>query len=506
MVRDYKSINNEIAVSGFFSEYLPPCFKINKKFLQYAPKQNCDLIKPVSFTMSRFNINESRRIISIPEIGAYSVLYNYIKNNDILQEIVEFCDSVDRSFSRILGPDNTIMKHEQVYDENFEVAESSSTNYINNIIEKIKKASGAKKILKLDISNCYSSFYMHIIPTILLGVEQTECNYKKFCEDPKDTSIDPVYNKYKELDAIMRHQNLNQTNGLLVGPQYSKIISEGILTRIDKELEKHNVCNYVRYVDDYEVFLVDDNEKRIISIFEEVLKKYGFTLNNEKTEIIDFPYYVSYNLERIFKDRMSESLTDDEVLGLFNTFFELESQGVKGAIRFLLKSIETTKISVDDTELFKAYLLTIIRNNERSLTKACSILIENKESIKLSKSDILIIDRMIERCIENKNDLEVIWLLYLLIETNNICFEDRIIERIFDRSNELVKTMLLRKDLLTSELKDRFKIEANTWLALYELYSMELIDEECFVQRLGIKKNLEVYKKLKKNDLHFVYQ
>ena len=91
--------------------------------------------------------------------------------------------------------------------------------------------------------------------------------------------------------CIRDRQNLNRTNGILPGILSSRIIAEALLTRIDKELDKLEI-NFARYVDDYEVFLYDDTEKKVISDISKVLKKYGFSLNFEKTEIIDFPYYI----------------------------------------------------------------------------------------------------------------------------------------------------------------------------------------------------------------------
>ena len=79
MPRDYSSIEKEVIENGFFSEYLPPCFKINGDFFKKVPKKSCDLIAPYSFSMSRYNKNNGRRNIFIPEIGSYSVVGEFIK-------------------------------------------------------------------------------------------------------------------------------------------------------------------------------------------------------------------------------------------------------------------------------------------------------------------------------------------------------------------------------------------------------------------------------------------
>lgn len=501
MKHDYEKICEEIETTGFFSEYLPPCFKISKVFFTHIPREKCDLIKPLCFTMSRFNSNESRRNIFIPEFGSYLVLSNYIKKENIIQELIDFCESEHVSFSPILSNDDTIMQHEQAYDKNFS---SNNSNYIDNIIKKIIRSTGAKKILKLDISNCFSSFYIHMIPAILLGYEKAEEEYKK-CSFSMNSSVSPIYLKYKKLDELIRKQNLNQTNGLLVGTQYSKIISEGILTRIDIELKAKNI-NYSRYVDDYEVYLYEDNEKQIISAFDEILKKYGFSLNHEKTEIIDFPYYMVENLEKLFNNSSKGKIDAAELIDLFNTFFNLEKNGTKGAIRYLLKTIEKHPIKVSDPILYKSYLLTIIKNNERSLTKACLLLIENKNTMPLDSEDIALIQNLISVYIQNKRELEVIWLTYLLIETDNIKKCTKTINLIIESDNELAQLLLLRKSILSNPQIDLVVKKSNSWISLYEFYSMNYIDEQYFTEKLLLKENLKVYKSLKYRKLHFIYQ
>ena len=102
MTRDYKKITKEITLGGFFSEYLPPCFKLNKKVLLNPPPESCDLIPPLCFSMSRFNATNGRRNIFIPEIGAYLVAFNYMRDNNIIKELIAFCEKSDVSFSNIL--------------------------------------------------------------------------------------------------------------------------------------------------------------------------------------------------------------------------------------------------------------------------------------------------------------------------------------------------------------------------------------------------------------------
>ena len=79
----------QIATQGFFSEYLPPCFFLDKKVLNYVPPENCDIIQPYCFTMSKYDQADSRRNIYIPELGSYLVLHEYMWNNNLLKELIE---------------------------------------------------------------------------------------------------------------------------------------------------------------------------------------------------------------------------------------------------------------------------------------------------------------------------------------------------------------------------------------------------------------------------------
>jgi len=84
-MRDYRIIGENIAQTGFFSEYLPPCFQLNIDVFKCPAPANCDVVAPYTFTMSRFNGNDARRIISLPEIGAYIALFAMSRHTKIIQ-------------------------------------------------------------------------------------------------------------------------------------------------------------------------------------------------------------------------------------------------------------------------------------------------------------------------------------------------------------------------------------------------------------------------------------
>lgn len=508
---EYVALDKEIRNTGFFSEYLPPCFQLNPKAFLQPPPSACDLIPPYNFSMSRFNQNDARRIISIPEIGAYAVFHNYMKEKHIVKDLIEFTKDSPCSFSPILGEQHTIVRHEQSYGGDVPPERVRlQSNYISNLATKIIKARGAKKILKLDVSNFFSSFYLHMVPAIILGLDETNLQFHK---SQSDEVVSNTYTVYRDLEASYRKQNLNQTNGLLVGPLSSKIIAEGMMARIDKDLCDIGL-NYSRYVDDYEVYLYDDNEKQVISEFGRILKKYGFTLNYEKTEIIEFPYYIAENLERFIKkyaDAVASNPWESSIpdlMKLFNTFFNLEVSGTKGAIRYLLKSIESSPIdfpSVQDQKLYRAYLFTVLMNNDRSLTKACSLILKSSASEPFDIHEKKQLSTMLSAYLAKEFDLEVLWILYILLETQALTAGNTLIDQILSSSNELAQIMLLRRGVLSDSQKQTLSENSRSWILTYELFSENVLSEDAIVRKLNLSKNLNMYQKMKVNGVHFCY-
>lgn len=341
-----------------------------------------------------------------------------------------------------------------------------------------------------------------MIPAIVLGFNKAQEEYEKSL---KHTPCSETYKKYKKLDGVIRYQNLNRTNGLLPGILTSKIIAEALLTRIDIELEEVGL-KFVRYVDDYEVFLYDDTEKTVISEFSKILKTYGFSLNSEKTQIVDFPYYIVENFNKIIGDRLDKEMDSANIIDIFNSFLEMEKNGTKGAVRFLIKVFEqkSRNVQILNKDLYKAYLISIMANNERSLTKACSIFINNKEDYPLCQKDIESIVRLLDKHITYEHDLEVIWLIYLLVKTGNLEIGNPLIDRIVNTQNELAHLILLHSGLVDEDQKSTIKQKSGSWILLYELFSSDLISEEEFARRLNLCKSLSMYRKFKDQQIHFI--
>jgi len=412
----------------------------------------------------------------------------------------------NNSFSPILQSNGELTKHDMIYsfkndnNNNFTSDLSDNSIFVNNTIKKINMAKGAKGILYLDISNFYGSIYTHFLPTIPLGYEEANKQYTIFKSNQQNSS--EKYKIYRSLDEKIRSLNSNQTNGLLVGPLISRFIAEALLCRIDIEI-LHNKINFVRYVDDFEIFIYNEQDtEKISNNISSIFNKYNFTLNNEKTKYAKFPYYIVESLEKIFQKNISNSLNSEELNNLFNTFFLLENNGVKGAIKYLVKSINND-ISISDSKLYTSYLLNILVNDNRAFQKVCNLIITEKENLIIDNTDINIIVSLLKQHISNKNHLETIWLLYLLKNLGQYTLDNELINLLINSKNDIAIIILIEeyKKCLSSEMMNLCIQNAESWILLYQLYLRNLISDNTFETKF--KHNLSIYKKLKYKNFTF---
>lgn len=142
--------------------------------------------------------------------------------------------------------------------------------------------------LALDIQNFFPSIYTHSLSWAVYGEKSLGKEYRG-----EDTFANAT-------DKINQKINFNETNGLVVGPEFSRIIAEILLTRIDINIEQmlkknnHLISRdykIYRYVDDYFIFA---NEPRVITEIEnglrEQLQSYNLTQNISKREIQTKPF------------------------------------------------------------------------------------------------------------------------------------------------------------------------------------------------------------------------
>lgn len=163
-------------------------------------------------------------------------------------------------------------------------------------------------LIKLDISKCFDSIYTHSIGWAIFGKSALKQNLR----EAKGTFPD-------KFDRIMQHMNHGETNGIIIGPEFSRIFAEIILQTVDcdlaKRLEdrsiplKHRVnFEIFRYVDDYFIFYNTEEEKKVLVDFlQRSLKEYKLNLSVEK--MIEYKKPIITDIT-IAKQQISKLLND----------------------------------------------------------------------------------------------------------------------------------------------------------------------------------------------------
>ena len=176
-----------------------------------------------------------------------------------------------------------------------------------------------------------------------------------------EVNQDEIYLKVAQLDKAVCNMNIGRTHGLLVGPFISKVISETLMNRIDLEIREKGI-NFVRFMDDYEIFVYDETKINQITMeIEKTINKYGFSLNNEKTKYVPFPYVDKIDLEPVFNTVSSNLKT----VNTFNHFVEIEyKKNQKGAIKYLISRLNEFD---ENIEILVSILINTIINNPNSV-------------------------------------------------------------------------------------------------------------------------------------------
>ena len=178
-------------------------------------------------------------------------------------------------------------------------------------VDQVRLEQKYKYCMKLDLSKCFYHIYTHSVTWAVKN--------KDFAK--QNTKINTIENTF---DKLMQICNYNETNGIIVGPELSRIFAEIILQRIDldilEELKNKNILHEKdfsirRYVDDYLVFANDKNLLEIIkNICEEKCEPYKLYLNEKKMMFLERPFSTDI------------SAAKNEVYDLIDNIYEKKNQ------------------------------------------------------------------------------------------------------------------------------------------------------------------------------------
>ncbi len=237
-------------------------------------------------------------------------------------------------------------------------------------------------LFKFDISRCFDSIYSHSISWALLNKEivkhKTQLSNKTFGG---------------EFDTLMRNSNYGETNGIIIGPEFSRIYAEIILQRIDlnvmyylqekKKLKFREHYEIFRYVDDFFVFYNEETVKdEILNAYRNQLKEYKLYVNDSKSLLFEKPIITEITIAKL------------KIADLLNK-----------NLNFKISEKESPNNETDDEKSEKKYSFYVSSN--KLITRFKTIIKETKIQYKdILNYTLACIDRKTLKLIKIYSDLE----------------------------------------------------------------------------------------------------
>lgn len=157
-----------------------------------------------------------------------------------------------------------------------------------NSIEFINLEKKYRYMLSLDIAKCFASIYTHSIAWAVKDIH---------------TAKENIFANHfgSHFDSLMQRMNYNETNGICIGSETSRIFAEIILGKIDANIQAKSVSSGLhrkseydlkRYVDNYYIFANSESEIDIIkSNVASCLLEFKLHINEHKSELHRRPFY-----------------------------------------------------------------------------------------------------------------------------------------------------------------------------------------------------------------------
>jgi hypothetical protein len=474
---------------GLFPEKMDKIFS-SENFGIYAIENGIKEYQNSFFSDIKFRLtrnNNVPRILNIPHPAPYFNLCNEIKENwDTISKSFGSYDNYRNTSMIIPKPNNlnkrlvTMLTYDRIKDEKFLI---------------LDKSFKAKYFVHADITNCYPSIYTHSVPWALVGKIESKKNAQKQEE------------WYNKLDKSIRNIQRNETVGIPIGPDTSSIISEIILSQIDKKLLKYK---YFRFIDDYKCYCSSKNDaENFISQLSKELEFYNLRLNQKKTIISQLPK--SFDDEWINELKffinifLSEEKLYNKHIYMLGQFFDLIIKLVKqfpdeSPIRYAVKVLSEKKFI--DNDVFAFVIL--------NLSRICflypyfidlfdNIFLNNKITLKIKLSIEEELNSIIYEHLQYSRSDVALWGIYLAYKYN-LEIKD------FDNySNKLI----YERDCLPVLLCYYYSINKNfdlkKFIDLIDLLITEQLEDEwwLYIYEVMIRnKNKTILKKIKYRDFY----
>lgn len=260
------------------------------------------------------------QVIDFYEKYRYAILYLCSKSNFSLRKptkVAQYFYYRDKLHTNLLGKKRDSV---ELYFNEYENLKSyfSYQKYSNiyKFYEDYRYQRAEKKykyLVKFDLQSCFDSIYTHSIAWAVGGGRDNV----KLLQGYKGNWVGDAF------DNLMQSLNARETNGIVIGPEFSRIFAEIILQHIDTKVEQEllgkkiiNRVNYecYRYVDDYFLFYNDEKERQtIIECFTRWLSEYKLCISPSKTVEYNRPFITNVTKAKLKINKLLQVITKQKI-------------------------------------------------------------------------------------------------------------------------------------------------------------------------------------------------
>jgi hypothetical protein len=347
---------------GYFPRELPPSFN-TKSYATYlaapgvtAPKGKFTS-KPSYSMQTTHNLARSgglRRNLSIPNPKHFYLLADHIVTN--WANIKAKTDRSPYSMTKPveIGTDRAITPEHGLSERVNKQAELRSSN---------------RFIIRADVSRFFPSIYTHSIPWALMG--------KSIAKSAHTTNT--LVNTWQDMcDKYSQKINNNQTIGIPIGPDTSRLLAEIIMAEIDVLLaKKFKRLKGLRFIDDYEFACPTRAEaEKILYYLQYLLNEYELALNINKTKIVELPEELeSTMISKVrtffFRDAGKTGQKND-LIAYFNLVFEAIKKALdENLLKYAIARLTAVTIAAENWILYQNILSQCVVSDPSCLPQVC---------------------------------------------------------------------------------------------------------------------------------------
>lgn len=297
-----------------FAALLFGCYEKGKRIGPLQHKLN-DLFYPYQFniahktnknrTLSIIHSYNQWQVVEFYEQYKYSILYLCNQSSYSIRKphkIAQYFYYRDRLHRKLSGHESD--KVELFFNEYENLKTYFSYEKYANIYkfyEDYRYQRAEKKfkyLVKFDLQSCFDSIYTHTISWATAG-------------GADKVKVLPGYHGSwvgDAFDNLMQSVNARETNGIVIGPEFSRIFAEIILQYIDQKVEQElleknlrqkSTYECYRYVDDYFLFYNDEKDKNLfMESLTKRLKEFKLQISPSKTEEFERPFITKVTIAK----------------------------------------------------------------------------------------------------------------------------------------------------------------------------------------------------------------